>query len=356
LDPFCGDDIYFDEFSINKTTHVYNNQLYKTQFPQEPNFTPAPWFSHQDEIYETPFQNDRLLTSPPSGELRGINRLEDSTDPFLFDTEFSLEMEPDGVLFLEPSNEKLLPDGVLYLSDGREYVSADSHQPAPSLREENNNYSNLSSADILSEAISNSPQSIPEENPVLQAPLEPANRFVDLHSSEKDGCLYDVLSNYMLAASPYIKASVSSTSLGGLGTSKNLETLSASNMIPYSGYNSVYPPYCSYPYFSLFPQLPVMSAIPAQSVGTIPLDINPKSQINEGSVNPLKRTNEARSSHPSQFASKEDYFKSALREQQLQRYRMKKMRRVYARPVDERRSQQAKNRERNSRGRFVINK
>jgi len=260
-------------------------------------------------------------------------------------------MEPDGVLFLEPSNEKLLPDGVLYLSDGREYVSADSHQPAPSLAVENNSY--LSSADILSEAISNSPQSIPGENPVLPAPIDPAHRFVDLHS-ETDGCLYDALSNYTLTTSPYIKDSVSSTSLGGLGTSKNLETLSASNRIPYSGYNSVYPSYCSYPYFSLFPQLPVMSAIP---VGTIPLDINPKSQINEVSVNPLKRTNEARlSSHPSEFASKEDYFKSALREQQLQRYRMPQMRRVYARPVDERRSQQAKNRERNSRGRFVINK
>jgi hypothetical protein len=346
LDPFCGDDIYFDDFSINKTTPHFNNKhLYKTQ---ETIFTPAPWFSQQDEIYETtPSQNDRLLNSPPSGELRGINRLEDSTDPFLFDTEFSLEMEPDGVLFLDPSNEKLLPDGVLYLSDGREYVSADSHQPVvSSLPAEN---SNISSADILSEAISNSPLSIPADpDPTVDLFNEPANRFVDLHSSETDAGLYDTLSNYMLTSSSYMKDSVSTASLGPV-TSNNLETLSESNKVQYSGYNPVYQPYCSYPYFSLFPQLPVMPSIPAQSLG-----INPKSQ-NEGSVNPMKRTNEARSSHPSEFASKEDYFKSALREQQLQRYRSKKMRRVYSRPVDERRSLQAKNRERNSRGRFVVN-
>jgi len=263
-------------------------------------------------------------------------------------------MEPDGVLFLEPSTEKLLPDGVLYLSDNREYVSADSHQSSPSLPLAEN--SNLSSADILSEAISNSPLS-PANNPVppecVAAGFEPANRFVDLHS-ETDGGLYDALSNYMLTSSPYIKDSVSCTSLGLGTTSKNLGTIPASNMGPYSGYNPVYSPYCSYPYFSLFPQLPVMPAVPAQSYGANSLDLNPKSQ-NEGSVNPLKRTNESRSSHPSEFASKEDYFKSALRVQQLQRYRTKKMRRVYSRPVDERRSLQAKNRERNSRGRFVVN-
>jgi len=53
------------------------------------------------------------------------------------------------------------------------------------------------------------------------------------------------------------------------------------------------------------------------------------------------------------FTNRSDYFRSPLREQQLQRYRQKKLRRIYQRSVDEKRSAQAKNRGRNSRGRFI---
>jgi len=54
------------------------------------------------------------------------------------------------------------------------------------------------------------------------------------------------------------------------------------------------------------------------------------------------------------FQSRSAYFTSSLRDQQLQRYRDKKLRRVYHRSVDVKRSAQAKGRERNSRGRFVV--
>jgi hypothetical protein len=303
-------------------------------------------------------------------------------------------MEPDGVLFLEPSTEKLLPDGVLYLSDGRQYVSADSHQTPPSPPQSGSRIL-TSSADILSDAFSNSYS--PEESAASiglsqsQVPLppqqslsnpEPATRFVDLYSSETDGGIYDALSNYMLTASPYIQDSLSSTALRSSSslfssTKTHPDTLSSVNIptVSNSGYNStLYPSYCSFPYFPLFPQLPLLPTLSPQFPNSqqkqqqsipssISLDIfinNSKSQkeIPISTHQHLKRTNEVTpslSNHPSEFASKEDYFKSALREQQLQRYRMKKMRRVYTRPVDEKRSIQAKNRERNSRGRFVNN-
>jgi len=307
-------------------------------------------------------------------------------------------MEPDGVLFLEPSTEKLLPDGVLYLSDGRQYVSADSHQ-TPASPPQPGSRVLTSSADILSDAFSNSHS--PEESSIgisqSQVPLppqqslsnpEPTTRFVDLYSSETDRGIYDALSNYMLTASPYIQDSlssrlpISSSSLFS-STKTHPDTLSSVNIptVSNSGYNStLYPSYCSFPYFPLFPQLPLLSTLSPQFpnsqqqqqqsiLSSITLDNISKSQ-KEIPISThqqqqyqnlfLKRTNEVTppslSNHPSEFASKEDYFKSALREQQLQRYRLKKMRRVYTRPVDEKRSLQAKNRERNSRGRFVNNK
>jgi len=173
------------------------------------------------------------------------------------------------------------------------------------------------------------------------------------------------MSNYMLTASPYIKDSIPPTS-SSMGLSlKNPET-----SVPLSGYNAYYPYPCSYPYnyLPMMPQLPnpnLMSSLPQVN--------NPHSLLNhsamhagshpsvDGSSIPigtvlsanLKRLTEGQI-HPSQFPTKEEYFNSSLREQQLQRYRTKKLRRVYSRPVDEKRSQQAKNRERNSRGRFVV--
>jgi hypothetical protein len=313
-------------------------------------------------------------------------------------------MEPDGVLFLEPSTEKVLPDGVLYLSDGRQYVSADSHQTPPSPPQSGSRIL-TSSADILSDAFSNSYS--PEESAASiglsqsQVPLppqqslsnpEPATRFVDLYSSETDGGIYDALSNYMLTASPYIQDSLSSTALRSSSslfssTKTHPDTLSNVNIptVSNSGYNStLYPSYCSFPYFPLFPQLPLLPTLSPQfpnsqqqqqqqsipsSISLDNIFINNSKSQKEIPISThqqqqyqhllLKRTNEVTppslSNHPSEFASKEDYFKSALREQQLQRYRMKKMRRVYTRPVDEKRSLQAKNRERNSRGRFVNN-
>lgn len=253
-------------------------------------------------------------------------------------------MEPDGVLFLESStNDKLvLPDGVLYLSEDRQYVSADSHQP-------------LSSSDILNDAISSSPQPSPSLS-------EPANPFIALQN-EPDGGIYDVLSNYNLTASPHIQE-ISQMGLPTISTQQQTTESLKQNGISLSGY----------PYYSYMPYLPIdvhqlqgsminpkQGITNANSIGNMnngnPL--NDLSNIQTGVQLPnttaLKRTNEG-FNHPSDFPSKEEYFKSTLREQQLQRYRSKKMRRVYTRPVDQKRSNQAKGRERNSRGRFVVNK
>jgi len=378
------------------------------------------------------------------------NLLPHSFDDNLFSTE--PDMEPDGVLFLDPTNDHPFPDGVLYLSDDRQYVSADSHL---------------------------SPQSS-----VPSAPLpEPANPFIDLHSSENDGDIYDALSNYMLTASPYVRDSTSFSFLGlssqsltnngkdisfapiqkndfdlfasgscgngmansyssnpmktgtpmnlfsnnyfsnnntpvtaplsntpsnpnylysnsmsyGMNAAPSMPTSVESSTISYNStpQNGLFssgrtaPPISAYPSQSINLNTCINNpGIPANPTGVIPQSINPMgvpttaSTINSGvAYNPVvapnnnsmntgnitsasllgnqnfKRPISSLGNRLNQIfsdSSREDYFKSALREQQLQRYRLKKMRRVYQRPVDVKRSQQAKKRERNSRGRFVV--
>jgi len=307
-----------------------------------------------------PFEKDENLFSGPS------------------ETE---EIVPDGILYLD-TQDKFEHDGVLYLTDDRPYVSSDSHlsphhydscqsfvdRPfvaADSHTEINYYLPTLSDSEI------DSCESL-LDNPFITNDSHTDNNF-STHLPITSDSEIDYEAPYQSPVPhstfyPNCDSWSSETKLNNFSTHVPITSDSeidyeAPNRFPVP-HSTFYPNYTSWPSETKLSNLSVTDLLKVNPLSNNPYlyPNNPslwKSELSWMTEDQTKNKKPKMSSFLKTgddvegFANRSDYFRSPLREQQLQRYRQKKLRRVYQRSVDEKRSTQAKNRGRNSRGRFV---
>jgi len=298
LDPF---DLYTDfsdtdkHFSLDPPTNFNYLSQPETRTSHEPltNWS-APRLADD-------YKNESLLLFENDDDLYDL--LPNFTDSISSD-----DIAPDGILRLDydNNNNNAGHDGVLYLTNDREYVAADSHltesfvvdQPQlPYVASDSHLTVNETDMDIYNSY--GSPQNISGG----------FNHDMEVHQQ-----------SFALPEPPLNEPADLLSTFAGLCKSNDW-LFSSQDKTPLNSLKH--------------------TAVPFQEQFA-GLNLVPKRQTLD--------TNTRRD----RFQSRSEYFTSSLREQQLQRYREKKVRRVYYRSVDVKRSAQAKTRERNARGRFVV--
>jgi len=222
--------------------------------------------------------------------------------PNFTDSISSDDIAPDGILRLDfdSNNNNKGHDGVLYLTNDREYVAADSH--------------------LIESIVVDQPQ-----RPYVASDSHLTVNETDMDIYNSCGSPQDISGGLNMGVQqqpePILKEPADMLSTFAGLCESNDWLFSSQDKIPINSLKHIPIPFQE--------QFADINLVPKRQV----LDTNTRRD---------------------RFQSRSEYFTSSLREQQLQRYREKKLRRVYFRSVDVKRSTQAKNRERNARGRFVV--